>query len=113
MNKRHIAMCIMDENPEMHMAYVCQIIAKEADMSYAQARAYYTWAVETNRAPGMIVREKRGRKLGSKLIKKDDQSVQVNDPDTVEASNDYCDATYNNLNETSTVNNPNHHQIAA
>ena len=39
MNKRQIAMCIMDENPEMPMADVCHIIAKDANMSYAQARA--------------------------------------------------------------------------
>jgi hypothetical protein len=102
MNKRQIAMCIMDENPEMPMADVCHIIAKDANMSYAQARAYYTWAVETNRAPGVIVHEKRGRKLGFKLNKKEDQSIQVNDPNTEETQEDFCSETYDNLNSVST-----------
>lgn len=100
MNKRVIALNVMDDNADKSMAEVCQIIAKEADMSYAMARAYYTWAVETNRAPGVIVREKRGRKLGYKVTPKE-PDIQVPSVDTEDA-NDYCDNTYNNLNNTST-----------
>lgn len=100
MNKRVIALNIMDANADKSMAEVCQIIAKDADMSYAMARAYYTWAVETQRAPGVIVREKRGRKLGYKVNTKE-PDIQVPSNDT-EHTNDYCDNTYNNLNNTST-----------
>lgn len=97
MNKRVIALNIMDDNADKSMADVCHIIAKEANMTYAMARAYYTWGVETNRAPGVIVHEKRGRKLGFKL-QKNEVTDQVNDPEiSVENPDDYCNETYNDL----------------
>lgn len=67
MNKYDVAVEIMTANEDKPMAEVAQMIASATDMPINQARAYYIRAVRMDHAPGKIVLEKRGRKLGTKL----------------------------------------------
>lgn len=79
MNKYDVAVKIMTVNEAKPMAEVAQMIASATDMPINQARAYYIRAVRMDHAPGKIVLEKRGRKMGSKLNR--DKSTDAVDID--------------------------------
>ena len=98
MNKRLKTIQIMVDNPDKSMSEVAKMISEECDMPLNQARAYYVWAVRSDHAPGAIVLEKRGRKLGSKLVRKTNEpDTDTSDETSNETTDGICYDTFNTI----------------
>jgi hypothetical protein len=88
--KYKIACDVMTANADKPMSEVAVLISEATGMPVNQSRAYYARAVHLADAPGVIVLEKRGRKLGSKLNKPNTEpdSPNADEAVTIDQIND-------------------------
>lgn len=117
MNKRFETVKIMKAHEDKSMSEVARMISESLDMPLPQARAYYVWAVRSGNAPGVIVLEKRGRKLGSKLVRKNTDDTKPDTEADDHSQDGICYDTFNNIMkdvlEEIKTEPPNQNQVAA